>query len=86
LQVLSPPRAKVWVDNMGAKYLAFNPIFHGRMKHVEVAYHIIRERAARGLLEVDYIPTGDQIADGFTKALTVRKLENFKYNINLRKV
>jgi hypothetical protein len=56
------------------------------MRHVELDYHFIRERVARGLLEVDYIPTGDQIADRFTKALTVRKLENFKYNINLRKV
>jgi hypothetical protein len=83
---LSPPHAKVWAHNMGAKYLAFNPVFHGRMKHVEVDYHFIREHAARGLLEVDYFPPGDQIADGFIKALTVRKLENFKYNINLRKM
>jgi hypothetical protein len=40
------------------KYLALNRVFHGRMKHVEVDYHFIRERVARGLLEVDYIPTG----------------------------
>jgi hypothetical protein len=86
LQVASPPHAKVWVDNMGAKYVAFNPIFHGRMKHVEVDYHFIRERVAKRLLEVDYVPRGDQTADGFTKGLTVRKLENFKYNLNLRKV
>jgi hypothetical protein len=36
LQVPSPPRAKVCVDNMEAKFLAFNPVFHDRMKHVEV--------------------------------------------------
>jgi hypothetical protein len=38
---------------------------------------------ARGLLHIDYVPSGDQVADGFTKALSVRSLENFKYNLNL---
>jgi hypothetical protein len=82
-QVLSPPHAKVWVDNMGAKYLVFNPIFHGRKKNVKVDYHFMRECVARRLLEVNYVPTGDQTADGFTKGLTVRKLENFKYKLCL---
>jgi hypothetical protein len=37
-------------------------------------------------LQVDFVPTGDQVANGFTKALQVRSLENFKYNLNLVKV
>ena len=86
LQISSPPCAKVWVDNMGAKFLAFNPVFHGRMKHVEVDYHFVRERVSKNLLDVDYVPTGDQIADGFTKALSVKKLKNFKCSLNLGKV
>jgi hypothetical protein len=36
LQVPHSQSARLWCDNMGAKYLASNPIFHGRMKHVEV--------------------------------------------------
>jgi hypothetical protein len=31
--------AHLWCDNMGAKYLSSNPIFYGRMKHIEVDYH-----------------------------------------------
>jgi hypothetical protein len=50
---------------------------------VEVDYHFMRERVLRNLLEIDFVPTGDQVADGFTKALTVWKLENFKNNLNL---
>jgi hypothetical protein len=41
LQVLGPRCAWLWCDNMGAKYLSSNPIFHGRMKHVEVDYHFV---------------------------------------------
>jgi hypothetical protein len=39
LQELNVPHsrcARLWCDNMGVKYLASNPIFHGWMKHVEV--------------------------------------------------
>ena len=81
--ISSPRMAKLWCDNMGAKYLSSNPVFHARTKHIEVDFHFVRERAVKKLLEIDYIPTGDQIADGFTKALSVRQLENFKHNLNL---
>jgi len=59
------------------------PFFHARTKHIKDDYHFVRERVAQKLLQIDYVSTGDQVADGFTKPLTVRKLENFKYNLNL---
>jgi hypothetical protein len=68
---------------MGTKYLSSNPIFHGRTKHIEIDYHFMRERVLRKLLEVDFISIRDQVVDGFTKPLVARKLENFKYNLNL---
>lgn len=83
LSVPSPPMARLWYDNLGAKYLSSNPVFHARTKHIEVDYHFVRERVQRKLLEVEFAPTGDQVADGFTKALSVRQLENFKYNLDL---
>ena len=33
------------------------------------------------LLEIDFVSTNDQVADGFTKPLSVRLLENFKANL-----
>jgi hypothetical protein len=45
-----PSPAKLWCDNMGARYLASNPIFHGRMKHVETW---VRDTLLRTLYSMD---------------------------------
>jgi hypothetical protein len=71
---------------MGAKYLASNLIFHGRMKHVEVDYHFVRDRVLCKLLEVRFISMEDQVADGFTKPLPQGRLLEFQRNLNLTKL
>jgi hypothetical protein len=45
-----PSQARLWCDNLGAKYLASNPVFHERVKHIEIDYHFVRERVVKGLL------------------------------------
>jgi hypothetical protein len=86
LNINSPRIAKLWCDNLGAKYLSANPVFHARIKHIEVDYYFVRERVLQKLLEIDFVSSQDQVADGFTKALSVRLLENFKVNLNLRRL
>jgi hypothetical protein len=78
LKIPCPPMVKLWCDNIGAKYLSANPVFHARTKHIKVDYHFVRERVSMKLLEIDFIPSRDQVTDGSTKSLTVQKLENFK--------
>jgi hypothetical protein len=70
---------------MGATYLSANHVFHARIKHIEIDFHFVRERVTNKLLEIRFIPSQDQVADGFTKALPTRQLQEFKYNLNLRK-
>jgi hypothetical protein len=36
-----------------------NPTFHERMKRVEVDYHFVCERVAKGLLDIGFISTND---------------------------
>jgi hypothetical protein len=86
LGIKTPQAAKLWCDNIGAKYLSTNPVFHARTKHIEVHYHFVTERVSRKLLEIYFVPSIDHIADGFTKALPIRQLENFKHNLNLARL
>jgi hypothetical protein len=89
LSELGIPQSRVpclWCDKLGATYLTANPRFHGRTKHIEVDFHFVREQVASKQLQVRIISYADQLADGFTKALPVNKLEWFRSNLNLVKL
>lgn len=72
-----------WCDNIGATYLSANPIFHRRMKHVEVDYHFVRERVALRQLDIRFISSKDQIVDIMTKPLPVTPFGRLSNNLNL---
>ena len=76
----------LWCDNLGATYLSANPVFHGRTKHIEIDFHFVRERVAQRKLDIRFVHSKDQIADGFTKPLPTRSFEDFKHNLNLMKL
>jgi histone deacetylase 1/2 len=78
-------KPSLWCDNLGATYLSANPVFHARTKHIEIDFHFVRERVANGNLAIHFISSKDQLANGFTKALPVKKLDEFKRNLNLSK-
>ena len=60
---------QIFEDNKSAIAIAKDPVHHGRVKHIQVKVHFFRDHLKKGHLSLDYIPTGDQIADLLTKAL-----------------
>ena len=64
--------------------LAENPEFHKRTKHIDIIYHFIRECINNNKLKVGYIPTKEQLADGFTKGLDNPKHKTLIDNIRLK--
>ena len=59
----------VYVDNEGAINLAINPFSSARTKHLDVRFHFVRELVSSGTITVEHVPTAEQRADLFTKAL-----------------
>ena len=74
----------ILVDNQGSLKLAENPEFHKRTKHIDIIYHFIRECINENKIKVGYIPTKEQLADGFTKGLDNTKHITLIDNICLK--
>ena len=67
----------VFVDNQGAISLAKNPINHKRSKHIDIRYHFIREEVMNGFVKLNYVPTGENFSDTFTKPVSKLRLTKF---------
>ena len=73
----------LYCDNMSSIYLARNPVFHVRTKHIEVHYHFIRKCVLAGDVDLQHISTNLQTADIFTKTLGADKLWQFMTDLGL---
>lgn len=56
-------------DSQGAIELSRSPRFHNRTKHIDVAFHFIRERIASNEVKVVFYPSNDMLSDVMTKGL-----------------
>lgn len=56
-------------DNQSTIYIAKNPVFHDRTKHIEIDCHFTRDKVLEGLIQLSYLPTRHQLADILTKVL-----------------
>ncbi|XP_028113487.1 uncharacterized protein LOC114311544 [Camellia sinensis] len=91
LAISSPTLPILWCDNVSSIALASNSVFHSRSKHIKVDCHFVRDKVLAKQLTLQYIPTQDQLADIFTKPLSVAcflylksKLMEFTHPISLQ--
>ena len=63
------------IDNNSAVTVAKNPEHHGRMKHLDLRFHWLRDTVEAGHISPTHIPTTTQAADIFTKPLKRPKID-----------
>ena len=73
-------------DNMGAIKLIKNPVFHRRTKHIDVKYHFTRDQYEKKEIDVEFIPTEDQVANILTKALPAPQFRKLRHAMGMRNV
>lgn len=65
----------LWCDNTNARALATNMVFHARMKHIEIDVH---DKVLSREIRVGYVPTADQMANFFAKAITRSRFSSLR--------
>ena len=59
-------------DIQGAIFLAKNPTYHSKMKHIDVHYHFVRDMVeSKALLEK--VDTLEIVVDSLTKSMSTKK-------------
>ena len=71
------PAMVLHCDNQAALHMAKNSSDTVRTKHIDVVHHFLRDCVSRRLIRMVYIPTDDNPADMFTKALSAPKFSKF---------
>ncbi|XP_028753874.1 uncharacterized protein LOC114713402 [Neltuma alba] len=76
-------RLKIYCDNKSAIVMTKNAAFHGRIKHIDIRYHFIRDLIADGVIALKYCGTKEQVADIMTKSLLIGKVEDFRIQMGV---
>ena len=60
---------RIWQDNTTTIKLATSDDVSERSKHIECKFHFVKKLSAKGVIDVQHMPTDEMVADIFTKNL-----------------
>eukprot|EP00253_Pinus_taeda_P032389 PITA_32389 len=83
--VLKMEAIKIMCDNQSCIKLFENPVFHDRLKHIDIRCHFVRDCVQHGAVQLRYTPIGEQVADILTKALGRTKFVYFREKMRMVK-
>jgi len=72
---------KLLSDNKGATFVANNPIYHTRLRHVAMDLCFVCERTEAGKIQIEHISGRNQRADILTKGLKPRLFRDLRVNL-----
>ena len=84
IKILYKEPIQLLSDNLSAIYLAHDPLYHDRVKHVDIDRFYIQEKLDGGIIEIKHVGTEDQVADIFTKGLPTRIFARFVSKVGMK--
>lgn len=57
-----------------------------KLRHVDIHHFWLRQEAQSGRIHVDWVPTDEMPADGFTKSLSAEKHQRFIEQLGMKQV
>ena len=76
-------RVAINCDNQGSIALSKDNKYHSRTKHIDIRYHFVREAIEDAKIEVNYVPSEENVSDIFTKPLAKSKFAAFTRMLGL---
>ncbi|GJZ83159.1 ribonuclease H-like domain-containing protein [Tanacetum coccineum] len=73
----------LYYDSTSASQIAANPVFHDKTKHFDIDVHLVREKVSSGAISTVKINSVENIADVFTKGLSITQHKQFFLRLNL---
>jgi hypothetical protein len=70
-------------DNTGAISVSKNIVPHSKTKHIPIKYHFLKEQVTNRVVQLNYIPSTEQIADIFTKPLAKTPFEYLRQKMGV---
>lgn len=68
----------IYSENQSAIHIAENSLFHERTKHIDIDYHVVREKLQSKVISLLAVRSSHPVADCFTKPLSA---DSFRANI-----
>jgi hypothetical protein len=70
-------------DNESAIRMTDNTVDHGRVKHIDIRYHFLRDQSQRGDIIIDHVSTHKQLTNIFTKPLNENIFCELRSELNI---
>jgi Holliday junction resolvasome RuvABC endonuclease subunit len=74
----------IYVDNKSAIQLAKNRVMHGKNKHIEIRFHFLRDQVKQKIVTLG--STKEQVANIFTKTLSINAFKKFRSVLGMRQL